>query len=82
MKFSKLILLFLICTVFPALVSCKKAPPAASEYAVVVSADASDTDVYAAQMLSEYLSALDENEYPVISDLRHPGNSIWCHQVP
>ena len=36
-----------------------KASKAAQKYAVVISADASDTEIYAARELSEYLSALE-----------------------
>ena len=38
------------------------------KYAIVISADASNTEKYAAQVLSEHLSALDENNYPIIND--------------
>ena len=78
MKLSRLILLFLTFTVFSVLFSCAKAPDKESEYAVVISADASDTEVYAAQVLSEYLSALDGNDYPVINDNQSFNGFKFC----
>lgn len=78
MKLSKRILLFLICTVLSVLFSCAKAPEIDSEYAIVISAYASDTEVYAAQLLQEYLSALDGKEYPVISDDQSFDGYMFC----
>ena len=84
MKLSKLILLFLICTVFSVLASCAKGPETEpetepqTEYAVVIPSEASETEVYAAQMLSEYLSALDGQQYPVISDERSFSGFRFC----
>ena len=70
MKLSKLIPPFLICAVFSLLFSCAPAPVSKTDHnkAIVVSAAASDTEVYAAQVLQEYLSALDGDEYPIIKD--------------
>lgn len=78
MKLSRFILLFMVITVCTALFSCASSPAPDSgtenadytdcEYAIVISADASDTEVYAAQALQEYLSALDGAEYPIIDD--------------
>ena len=45
-----------------------KASHTERNYAVVISVHASDTEMYAAQVLSEYLSALDGNDYPIIKD--------------
>ncbi len=68
MKLSRLIQLFLISTVFTVLFSCAEPSDIASDYAVVISADASAAEVYAAHLLSDYLSALDGTDYPVIHD--------------
>lgn len=68
MKLFRLILLFMICAVFPVLPSCVRASETNHEYAIVISTDASDTEVYAAQVLSHYLSALEGGDFPVISE--------------
>ena len=68
MKWSRLILLFIICTVIPVLSSCVPVSEAESESAIVISTGASDPERYAAQTLSKYLSALDGKEYPIIKD--------------
>ena len=68
MKLSKLIPAFLIFTVCLILFSFAKASKTDPKYAIVISADASDTEIYAARVLSEYLSALDGNNYPIIND--------------
>lgn len=69
MKLSRLILLFLIFALSSVSFSC--ATEAKTDYAakaIVISSDASDTEVYAAQVLQEYLSALEGDEYPIIND--------------
>ena len=69
MKLSRLILLFLIIALSSVSFSC--ATEAKTDYAakaIVISADASDTEVYAAQLLQEYLSAFEGDEYPIIND--------------
>ena len=48
------------------------------KYAIVISADASDTEIYAAQVLSEYLSALDGEDYPIINDDESFGGFKFC----
>ena len=67
---TRLTLLLILCSVFFVLISC--APASASkadqESAIIISSNASDTEVYAAQVLQEYLSALDGDEYPIIND--------------
>ena len=68
MKLSRLILMFFICAACSTFFPFTETPNADQKYAVVISADASDTEEYAAQFLSEYLSALDGNYYPVIRD--------------
>lgn len=68
MKLFRLILFFMICAVCSVLFSCASAPKIKREYAIVISADASDTEVYAAQVLQEYLSAFEGEEYPIMSD--------------
>ena len=68
MKLSRLILVFLICAACLASFSCAEASNTDREYAIVVSADASDTEKYAAGVLAEYLSALDGDDYPIIHD--------------
>ena len=68
MKLSKLILVFLVCAACSVFVFFTETSYADQEYAVVISADASDTEKYAAQILSEYLSALDGNNYPIVND--------------
>ena len=72
MKLTRFILLFMIGAACLILFSCASAPAASSgtdhEYAIVISAGASDTEVYAAQVLKEYLSALNGDEYPIITD--------------
>ena len=68
MKLSKLILVFLICAACPIWFSFAEASNTDQTYAIVISADASDTEIYAAHVLSEYLSALDGNDYPIIHD--------------
>ena len=49
-------------------VSSTVIPNTASKQAIVISADASDPEIYAAQVLQEYLTALDGKECPIISD--------------
>lgn len=70
MKSLRLISFYIIFAVVLALFFC--APATASKidqrYAIVVSADASDTELYAAQVLQESLSALDGDDYPIIND--------------
>ena len=78
MNLSKLILVFLICALCPAWVSYAEAANTDQEYAVVISSDASDTEVYAAQVLSEYLSALDGSDYPVIRDDQAFSGFTFC----
>ena len=68
MKLTKLIILFMICTVFSKSFSGVAASKTDHEYAIVISADASATEVYAAQVLQEYLAAIEGDEYPIISD--------------
>ena len=71
MKPSKLIRVFLIvllCAVCPVLFSYAQAAGKDPAYAVVISADASETEVYAAQALSGFLSDLDGKDYPIIRD--------------
>lgn len=70
MKLFKPILFCIICAAFFGLLFC--APASATKinqnYAIVISAEASDTEVYAAEVLQEYLSALDGGDYPIIYD--------------
>ncbi len=68
MKSSRLYFLTVIWAVLSAVFSLLTAPNTEQNYAVVISAHASDTEVYAAKVLSGYLSNLDGNDYPIISD--------------
>lgn len=70
MKLSRLIFFIIISAAFSVLFSC--APASASKTdqknAIVISAEASDTEEYAAHVLQESLSALDGGDYPIIND--------------
>lgn len=68
----------MICAAFFVLFSCAAAPKAGQNYAIVVSADASDTEIYAAQVLSEYLSVLEGEEYPIITDKQPFEGYVFC----
>lgn len=70
MKLYRFFLLSLICSVFIVLLFSASASATKTDQnnAIVISADASDTEIYAAQVLQEYLSALDGGEYPIIND--------------
>ena len=81
MKFSKLIPVFLLCAICTAcsgLLSSAEASGVDSDCAVVISSDASDTEKYAAGVLSEYLSALDGSDYPIIRDDRDFSGYKFC----
>ena len=68
MKLSRLIPIVVVCIVFSVVFFLATDSKTNYNYAIVISADASETEVYAAQMLSEYLYALDGDEYPIIKD--------------
>ena len=69
MKLSWLILIFImICAAFYMPFSCVPASETNYESAIVISVSATDSEIYAAQVLQEYLSALDGNNYPIIHD--------------
>ena len=68
MKLSRLIILFIICAVFSVLISCAAAAKPDHEKAIVLSANASESEVYAARLLQDSLSSLDGDEYPIIND--------------
>ena len=58
-----------MCAVFPFLFSCTTASKTNKKYAIVIPVNASDAEGYAAQLLSEYLSAIDgKDDYPIIKD--------------
>ncbi len=78
MKLSKRFLVFLICALCPVFFSSAEASNTAKNSAIVISADASDTERYAAQELSGYLSALDGNDYPIIPDDRPFAGFKFC----
>ena len=58
----------MICAALSVLFTFASASNKDQKYAIVISASASDTEIYAAQTLQEYLFALDGNEYPIMSD--------------
>ena len=78
MKLSKLIPVLLICAACSVLCAFAAASDTVRKYAVVISAEATETEAYAAHVLSENLSALDGNEYPIISDDQTFDGFIFC----
>ena len=78
MKLSKLVPVFLLCAAFTAFFSFATALKTEHDNAVVISADASDTEVYAARVLAEYLSALNGDDYPIIRDDRSIEGFKFC----
>lgn len=56
----------------------RKAEAGGEEYAIVVSANASSTEMYAAETLQEYLYELNSSEYPIITDDQPFGGFRFC----
>jgi hypothetical protein len=55
-----------------------KAAAGEGEYAIVVSASASSTEIYAAETLQEYLNALNNSYYKIITDDRPFDGFKFC----